>query len=307
MSVSTPSVSRDELAEGEVQRMARRRYVFDTWVGVVWVIIFALMVAFFVFIRFDSDFLLKVCFMTAGKACVPGDGPNGIVDLGVTTVQWSGWLFFIAEGIPMTLFVSVMAIALAVILALLGALGRLSKNPLFFGPATFYTSLFRGVPLIVQVFFWYLALPQVRIPGLFPDGIVLPPVPAGILALGACYGAYMTETFRAGIQSISKGQTDAAVALGMTHGQMMQRIILPQALRIVIPPIGNDFVVMTKDSSLVYFMGVWEILFRANKVGRQNFRNFETLVMAAIFYWIMTIILQYLQSKLETRLSRGDR
>ena len=117
----------------------------------------------------------------------------------------------------------------------------------------------------------------------------------------------MTETFRAGIQSIQKGQLEAAQALGMTQRQIMQRVVLPQALRIVIPPIGNEFIVMTKDSSLVSFMGVWEILFRSNKIGRQYFRNFETLILAAVMYWIMTIILQFVQSKIETRLARGDR
>jgi polar amino acid transport system permease protein len=183
----------------------------------------------------------------------------------------------------------------------------LSKNPFFFGPATFYTSLFRGTPLIVQIFFWYLALPQVKIPYLFPDGIVLAPMVAGILALSVCYGAYMMETFRAGIQSISKGQTEAAVALGMTPMQTMRRVILPQAVRIIIPPIGNEFIAMTKDSAMVKFMGVWELFFRADKVGRQYFRNFETLLVAALVYWIMTIILQFFQSKIEARLAQGDR
>jgi polar amino acid transport system permease protein len=87
----------------------------------------------------------------------------------------------------------------------------------------------------------------------------------------------------------------------------MRRIILPQAFRIVIPPIGNEFIAMTKDSSLVSFMAVWEIRFRADKIGRQYFRSFETLVIAALFYWVMTIILQFVQSKIEARMARGDR
>ncbi|MBN1888207.1 MAG: amino acid ABC transporter permease [Thermoflexales bacterium] len=233
--------------------------------------------------------------------------PSGVINLGLIRIAWRGWAPFIIAGIPMTLFLSVASIALAVALALFGALGRLSKNPLLFGPATFYVSLFRGIPLLVQIFMWYLALPQIKIPGLAPDGIIIPSVPAGILALGVCYGAYMTETFRAGIQSISQGQTEAAMALGMSRWQVMQRIILPQALRVVIPPIGNDFITMTKDSSMVYVMSVWELLYRASKVGRQNFRNFETLMLAAAFYWIMTITLQFFQSKLEARMARGDR
>ncbi len=307
MDIPRASMPRDELAEAEVKRLTRQAVIFDTSVAIVWGVIFLLIVLFFAFIHFDTRFLVNLCLAGPGQVCTPGDGPSGVMAVGPYSLTWSGWAFFIIAGVPLTLFVSALSITLAVILALIGALGRLSKNPLFFGPATFYVSLFRGVPLVVQVFIWYLALPQVRIPGLFPEGIVLPAVPAGVLALGACYGAYMTETFRAGIQSIHKGQTEAAQALGMSPRQVLQRVILPQALRVVIPPIGNEFVTMTKDSALVSFMSVWEILFRANKIGRQYFRSFETLILAAILYWIMTIILQFFQSKLEAHMARGDR
>jgi polar amino acid transport system permease protein len=276
MSVAAMAPPHDEMAEGEVRQTAQQQFRFVAWTAVVWVVILALIVAFLSFIHLDLSFMLK-------------------------------WLPFIAEGIATTLFVSAASILLACVIALIGALGRLSRNPVFFGLATFYISIIRGTPLILQIFIWYLALPQVKIPGLFPEGIVLEGTMAGILALAVCYGAYMTETFRGGIQSISKGQTEAALALGMTRSQTMRRIILPQALRIVIPPVGNEFIAMTKDSSLVYLMGVWEILFRANKIGRQYFRNFETLVIAAVFYWVMQIVLQYIQSKIETRLGRGDR
>jgi polar amino acid transport system permease protein len=209
------------------------------------------------------------------------------------------WFAFIAIGLPMTLFVSVVSICLAMVLALFGALGRLSKNPVLFGISTFYVSLIRGTPLLVQVYFVYLALPQV--------GIVLDAVPAGIIALSVCYGAYLTETFRAGIQSIGHGQTEAAYALGMTYAQCMRRIILPQAFRVVIPPVGNEFVAMLKDSSLVSVMGVWELLFRAQKIGRQYFRSMETLIIAALFYWILVIVFQTLQARLEARLARSER
>jgi polar amino acid transport system permease protein len=209
------------------------------------------------------------------------------------------WFAFIALGLPMTLFVSVVSICLAMVLALFGALGRLSKNPVLFGISTFYVSLIRGTPLLVQVYFVYLALPQV--------GIVLDAVPAGIIALSVCYGAYLTETFRAGIQSISHGQTEAAYALGMTYAQCMRRVILPQAFRVVIPPVGNEFVAMLKDSSLVSVMGVWEILFRAQKIGRQYFRSMETLIIAALFYWMLVIVFQTVQARLEARMARSER
>ena len=276
MSVATIVPPRDQVAEAEVQETSRQQFRFVAWTAVVWVGILIVMVGFFSFIHLDLSFMLK-------------------------------WLPFIAEGVATTLFVSVASILLACVIALIGALGRLSRNPLFFGPATFYVSIIRGTPLMVQILIWYLALPQVRIPVVLPEGLVLEPMLAGIFALAVCYGAYMTETFRAGIQSITKGQTEAAMALGMTRSQTMRRIVLPQAFRVIIPPIGNDFIAMTKDSSLVYVMGVWEILFRASKIGRQYFRNFETLVIAALFYWIMQIILQYFQSKLEARMARGER
>jgi polar amino acid transport system permease protein len=117
----------------------------------------------------------------------------------------------------------------------------------------------------------------------------------------------MTEIFRAGIQAIGKGQHEAAQALGMSRAQTFRRIVLPQAFRIVIPPIGNEFIAMMKDSSLVYVMGVWELTFRAQKIGRQNFRNMETFLIAAGFYWILTVAFQFLQGKLEDYMARGER
>jgi polar amino acid transport system permease protein len=209
------------------------------------------------------------------------------------------FLPFIMGGATLTVLVSALSIVLAVILALLGALGRLSKNPIFNGVSGFYISVIRGTPLLVQIYIWYLGLPRL--------GVVLDPVVAGILALGVNYGAYMTEIFRAGIQAIGKGQYEAAQALGMSGAQTFRRIVLPQAFRIVIPPIGNEFIAMMKDSSLIMVMGVWELTFRAQKIGRQNFRNLETFLIAAAFYWILTMIFQFLQGKLEDYMARGER
>jgi polar amino acid transport system permease protein len=215
-------------------------------------------------------------------------------------IAFMGHFFsFIMAGAGLTVLVSALSILLAVVLALFGALGRLSDNPIPNGIAGFYISLIRGTPLLVQIFIWYLGLPQL--------GIILRPLAAGVLALGVNYGAYMTEIFRAGIQAISKGQQEAAQALGMSGGQTFRRVILPQAFRIVIPPIGNDFIAMMKDSSLVYLMGVWELTFRAQKIGRQNFRTMETFIIAAGFYWLLTVIFQFLQGKLEDYMARGER
>jgi polar amino acid transport system permease protein len=206
----------------------------------------------------------------------------------------------ISQGAVTTIIVSAVSIVVASILALLTALGRLSRIPPVYALSTFYVSLIRGTPLLLQIFFFFLALPQL--------GIVLSGITAGILALSLNYGAYMSETFRAGIQGVGKGQREAALALGMTQGQMMRRIVLPQALRIVIPPIGNDFIAMLKDSSLVAVTGfVRELMWYGQNLGRREFRSLEALIVVAMWYWAMTIVFTYLQSRVEKRLSRGDR
>jgi polar amino acid transport system permease protein len=207
---------------------------------------------------------------------------------------------FIAEGIPQTLLVSLLSISLATFLALFAALGRLSTIPPLYALSTFYVSVIRGTPLYLQIFFFFLALPQL--------GIILSGLFAGVLALGLNYGAYMSEIFRAGLASVGKGQREAAIAIGMTPWQTMKRIVLPQALRFAIPPIGNDFIAMTKDSALVSATGfVHEVMWRATRVGRAQFHNLEALIIAAFFYWMMTIILSYVQGIIEARLARGDR
>ena len=209
------------------------------------------------------------------------------------------WGPFILGGVGITLLLSVVSIVFATILAIAGAIGRLSANPYINGVASLYVSLVRGTPLIVQIFFIYFGLPQL--------GIVLPSIPAGIIALSFNYGAYMTEIFRAGIQAVPRGQREAAQALGMPERRVMARIVLPQAFRIVIPAIGNDFVAMIKDSALVSTIAVQELLWRASQVGTQNFRSLEALLIAAGVYWIVTIIFSTFQERLERRMARGDR
>ncbi len=207
---------------------------------------------------------------------------------------------FITGGLGETIKISLMSIVLAIILALLAALGRLSTFPPIYALSTFYVSLIRGTPLYLQIFFFFLALPQL--------GIVLSGLLSGVLALGLNYGAYMSEIFRAGLSSVGKGQREAAMAIGMTPSQTMRRIILPQALRFAIPPTGNEFIAMTKDSALVSATGfAHELMWRATRVGRAESNNLEALIMAAMFYWVMTMILSYLQGILETRLNKGDR
>lgn len=212
------------------------------------------------------------------------------------------WGPYILGGIPITIIVSIFSIAAAIVFAVLGALGRLSVRAPVFAVATLYVSLVRGTPLIVQILFVFLALPQI-----IPGTAGIPLIVLAIFALAFNYGAYMTEIFRAGIQAVPRGQIEAAGALGMTDAQTMRRVILPQAIRIVIPAIGNEFIAMIKDSALVSLMGVQELLWRAQRVGQSNFRSLETLLLAALVYWSLTIAFSVVQDRLEKRMAESDR
>ncbi len=235
----------------------------------VWLVILAGLVAFVLFtIKLDARFLTSV---------IP----------------------FIIGGAGVTILVSAIAIALAIVLAGLGALGRLSRNPAANSIASFYVSLVRGTPLLLQILFIYLALPQA--------GLVLDAFVCGVIALGFNYGAYMTEIFRAGIQAVPHGQTEAAESLGMNGRTTFVRIIAPQAFRIVIPAIGNDFIAMLKDSSLVSVIGVQELLWKAQVAGRPTYQSMQTLIIAALVYWVMTLVFSYFQSRIERRMATADR
>lgn len=271
----TPTVTWRERVE-----LAGTRVPFRLKLAVVWLCISAVVAVLFALAGFDVEWMME-------------------------------HLWFIARGLPWTIVICGVAIVLAVVLALLGALGRLSPNPVAQGLSSFYTSFFRGTPLIVQMFLIFLALPELAPdgwPGL-RDSLVLTAIQAGVLALGFNYGAYMTEIFRAGIQSVGHGQVEAAEALGMTYSQRMRRIVLPQAVRVVIPPTGNEFIAMMKDSALISLLGSvvsqMEIFRRAQLVGRADFRPLEAFVVAAAIYWILTTVFQYFQNRLERRLSTG--
>jgi polar amino acid transport system permease protein len=268
---------RDTVAD----RRRRRDKRFTTGVYLSYLALFALLVFLFSGIRFT------------------------VFGVEIKTIQLD-WEFirtysgFIFNGVWLTILLSVLSITLSVVLALLGALGRMSRSPLAYAASSFYVSLIRGTPLLLQIFFFFLALPQL--------GIILPGLWAGVLALGINYGAYNTEIMRAGIQSVGIGQREAAQALGMTQSQITRRIVLPQALKLTIPPLGNQFIAMLKDTSLVATTGfVWELLWRAQKVGRANFRSLEALLVAAVFYWIITIIFSAVQSRIEAYVARGER
>ena len=205
--------------------------------------------------------------------------------------------YLLSQGAVTTLYVSAASISLAFVFALTGATAKLSGIGILEGIGAFYTSYFRGTPLLVQLFLIYLGLPQI--------GIVVDPVPAAIAALSLVYGAYMTEIFRSGIQSLPAGQWEAADALGMRRMVTFRKVILPQAMRVIIPPTGNQFIAMLKDSSLVSVVGVWDLVFLARTVGRSDFKILEMLITASVVYWLMSIVLELVQKRVELHFSKS--
>ena len=217
----------------------------------------------------------------------------------------------VLQGLMTTIEISLISIVIASFLALFGALGRLSQNSIAQGISGFYVSILRGTPLLIQIYIIYLGLPQIGVAIIklgYPtigNLFILDAVPSGILALSLNYGAYMTEIFRAGLQAVGHGQREAAEALGMTRWQTLRRIILPQAIRIIIPDIGNQFIAMQKDSALVSIMGVWEITYLANRFARHDIKFMEMFLVAAAMYWFLTIVSSWLQNWLERRMAHA--
>ncbi|NQT58158.1 MAG: amino acid ABC transporter permease, partial [Bacteroidetes bacterium] len=192
-------------------------------------------------------------------------------------------IFFVTlKGVPVTFQVTVFAILGSLILGLLCGLGQVSQKRIWNLLAGVYVELIRGIPLLVQLIFIYYAL------GRFfqVEGIV-----AAIIALSICYGAYMGEIFRAGIQAVPKGQMEAAIALGLSRGQALRKVILPQTMKIILPAIGNEFIAMLKDSSLVSVIALRDILRRGREYISRTFLSLETMLIVALIYLIITLML----------------
>lgn len=205
---------------------------------------------------------------------------------------------YLVNGAVISLQVTVFSIIFGIVLGLFVALGRLSSVRIVRFVCAAFVEFIRGTPLLVQIYIVYFALPQL--------GIQLDPIPAGVLAIGINSGAYNSEIFRGGIQSIDKGQTEAAKSQGMSYWQTMRYIILPQALRRIIPPLGNEFVTLIKDSSLVSIMSVHELTFRAKLVAARTYNYFTMYIGTAIIYFVMTFITSKLLGLVERRLRISD-
>jgi polar amino acid transport system permease protein len=205
-------------------------------------------------------------------------------------------IVFVPDGIWVTFKVTVGAIVLALVIGLFAGLGRLAGNKVINGIASLYVEVIRGIPLLVQLFYIYYALGRI---------VNIPAISSAIIAMAICYGAYMGEIFRAGIQSIPKGQMEAARSLGMNKTQAMVHVILPQAVTVILPPIGNEFVALLKDSSLVSILAVADLLRRGREFASETFTYFETYTMVALVYLIITLFFSKLISIMEERIRAG--
>jgi polar amino acid transport system permease protein len=214
-------------------------------------------------------------------------------------------LSFVLEGVKLTLQTTVMAFALALVLGLLGGLGRVSKNPVLFAIATLYVEVIRGLPMLVIILYMGFVIgPWIRDA---TNGAFNPPMlQRAIAGLGFGYGAYLTEVYRAGIQSVHRGQMEAARSLGMSYLQAMRYVILPQAFRIILPPLVNDLSAMLKDSSLISVIALADLLQMGRLYASRTFRAFEPYNTVALLYLIMTITLSSLSRVLERRMRIGE-
>lgn len=210
----------------------------------------------------------------------------------------------VLRGVRLTLALTVLSMAIGGLLGTVFAIMRGSRFALIRASSVGYIWLFRGTPLLVQIVFWFFALPQLW-PGWAPWNGQLSPFQAGLVALAVNEGAYMTEIMRAGLLSVDPGQVEAAKSLGMTAPLTMRRIILPQAMRVVIPPVGNEFIAMLKNSSLVSLISVSELFLVAKLQYSSTLRYLEWLLIVSIWYLALTTIASIAQAWLEQRFSRG--
>ncbi|WP_432543487.1 amino acid ABC transporter permease [Kineococcus sp. SYSU DK002] len=195
-----------------------------------------------------------------------------------------------------TIPLTAISFAAGLVLALLVALMRLSSIGVLSAVARFYVSVIRGTPLLLQLFIIYYALPEF--------GVVIDPFPSAIVALSLNVGGYASEVIRAAILSVPKGQTEAALTIGMSYPTTMRRIVLPQATRVAVPPLSNTLISLVKDTSLVANIQGVELLRKAQEIAAPTYEFFALYSVAAVYYWIVCLVLSFGQTRVETRLNR---
>lgn len=247
----------------------------------------------------------------------------GIVKMLVTNpnLQWDVFAayFFstpVMKGVLVTLELTFLAMAIAIILGVLTAVMRLSPIKILSSVAWGYAWFFRAMPLLVQIILWFnlaLLFPTIEIglPFIGPTfwagdtNVILTPFLAAVLGLSLCEGAYMSEIVRSGILSVDQGQREAAAALGIRSGRIMRRIILPQAMRVVVPPTGNQVIGMLKHTSLVSVAGTAELLYSVQRIYNETYQIIPLLIVACVWYLIISSILMWIQFYIERHYARG--
>ncbi|MFD9326988.1 amino acid ABC transporter permease [Streptomyces sp. NPDC058256] len=231
-------------------------------------------------------------------------------------IQWStvGDQLFVSsvvQGAGRTLLISVLAMIVGVVLGILLAVMRLSKNPVTSSVAWLYIWFFRGTPVYVQLLLWFnlaLIFPVLNLGPIYKDEMtdVMTPFMCALLGLGLNEAAYMAEICRAGLLAVDEGQTEASHALGMSHTKTLRRIVIPQAMRVIVPPTGNEFINMLKTSSLVYAVTYNELLRSTSAIGSTSYAVMEMLFVASIWYLVMTSVFSVFQYYLERYYARGS-
>lgn len=280
---------------GDVQMIKDQEARFQ-WKGFPWwlVAIIGFLGLMLLLILTNEDYNRAFNFIRGGFGGIEGLGDGG----------WEG---FIGTGITLTIYTTLVAFAIALFIGLLAGLGRVSQNGVIRNVAITYVEFIRGVPTLVLIFtVAYVIVPAVA-DTLGISGQIITPAVRGISALSIIYGAFLAEVFRAGIESVPGGQMEAARSLGLNGGQAMRHVILPQAIRNVLPALGNDFIAMLKDSSLISVLAVRDITQQARLFAGSTFRFRESYLVLTFLYLTMTIALSLLLRWYERRLRQNAR
>ncbi|QKV92610.1 amino acid ABC transporter permease [Streptomyces sp. NA02950] len=217
----------------------------------------------------------------------------------------------VLRGVRNTVWITILSMALGVVLGIILAVMRLSKNPVTSSLAWGYIWFFRGTPVYVQLLVWFnlgLVFDYINLGPIYKDewSDFMTPFLAALLGLGLNEAAYMAEICRAGLQAVDEGQTEASQALGMSHAKTLRRVVLPQAMRVIVPPTGNEFINMLKTTSLVIAVQYWDLLQATTNVGQSTGATAEMLFLAAAWYLILTSVLSVGQYYLERYYARGS-
>lgn len=218
----------------------------------------------------------------------------------------------VMHGIGVTLSLTVVSMLLGIVLGLICAVGKLSKLHFFMGLSDLYLWFFRSTPLLVQLLFWYnlsALFPVLGIPGLsaVDTNDVITPLTAAVVGLSLNEGAYMAEIIRAGLMSVDPAQRETAEAFGMSKSQILFRVLLPQAMRAIVPPTGNQVISMIKATAMVSIIAMDDLLYSVQAIYNQNFQIIPLLIVAVLWYLVITSVLTFIQSRIERKFAKGER